>query len=119
MIIKIIAVDVMKKFENPKYNPEYYNVQMEKNDSLNDLREKIELKNISISFDKYYGTSSNELISLEDKIPFIINKNQKVEWECDFDDVTIDDFIRTNKINLDDGMQLEYGYPQAGGVRDN
>lgn len=117
MIIKVVAIDVVESLENKNYQPQKYTINIEKDNSLNDLKEKIGLKDINISFDKYYTMDSKILISLDGIIPFKINKNQKVEWECNFDEVTIEEFIKTNKIDINEGIQLEYAYPQAGGPR--
>lgn len=117
MKIKVIATYVIEEFENKNYIPEEYIIEIESDSSLNDLKRAIGLEGVSVSFDKYYVMNSRELVSLEDTIPFKINKDQKIEWECSFDEVTIEEFIRTNQIDINEGIYIEYGYPQAGGPR--
>lgn len=117
MILKVIATNVIEQFENKNYKPEEYTVDIKENNSINELRRKIGLENINISFDNYYITDSKIDIFLDSIIPFKINKTNNVEWECNFDEITIEEFIKTNKIDINKGIYLEYGYPQAGGPR--
>ena len=72
---------------------------------------------MSVSFDKYYHMDCKQLVSLENIIPFKINANDGVEWECDLGDVTIEEFIKSNNIDIVNGIEIEYGYPMAGGPR--
>lgn len=80
MVIKIFATNVIDELNNKNYKPEEYTIDINGNCSLNDLKKEIGLEGISVSFDKYYVMNSKELVSLENIVPFKINRDQKVEW---------------------------------------
>lgn len=118
MKVKVIATNVIEECGSEDYVPEEHIIEIDEKDTLNDLKKKIGLEEyMSVSFDKYYHMDCKQLVSLENIIPFKINANDGVEWECDLGDVTIEEFIKSNNIDIVNGIEIEYGYPMAGGPR--
>ncbi|MDD2377055.1 MAG: hypothetical protein PHD15_06750 [Clostridia bacterium] len=115
MKLKIIANNQLEQYSNKDYISEVYNIEYNEEDTLKNLKEALNIEYSSISFDKYYGCATAILMPLEDILPFIIRDNKKVEWEVDINTVLIKEFIDTHEIDLNEGIYLEYGYPQAGG----
>lgn len=86
-----------------------YSFEVNEEDKLSVIGDKLG----DITFSKYYNNI--DLNQLMNRIPFILRENGKIEWEISIDNVTIKEFINTHKININDGIYLEYRYVQAGG----
>lgn len=112
MKLKITATNEIERYVNGSYIPEIYSIEYKDEDTLEKIKR---MEYASISFNEYYNDKISILVALEDTLPFIIKNNGKVEWDVNLNTVLIKEFINTHKININDGIYLEYGYIQAGG----
>ena len=77
-------------------------------EKLIDICNRANGTNPVITFNKYYTYGE------DNECPCII-RNGEFEWHVPLEDVTIAEFLHTHDIQLSDGIDIESGYPMAGG----
>ena len=68
-----------------------------------------------ILFNSYYTNSFLLYINGVGIFPYIL-RNGEFEWLVPFTDVTITEFLHTHNIQLNDGINIENGIPETGGL---
>ena len=113
MKVKIIATNVIEEMVDEDYVPEEIEIKYIPEETL-----LLECRNIigapvsGITFEKYYNTGTFRFYN--NKLPYIIRNNGNIEFGVDIDEILLSEFMKTHKIE-DNIIELEYGYPQAGG----
>lgn len=67
----------------------------------------------NITFSSYYRYCSFTTVT-DHTLPYILH-NEKFLWNVPIADVTIQDFLNTHKISIEDTIIYEAGYPSTGG----
>lgn len=67
-----------------------------------------------ITFDSYYLRCKEMMLS-DNCFPFII-RNNVIEWNVEYSEVSVSQFVNTHPNTLKEGIIFEHGIPAAGGV---
>lgn len=110
MQIKLIMINVLFEDEPPIIKT----VDVRPDENIIDVCRKVDNVGMMITFNKCYNRCSEMMFS-DDCFPFI-NVNGVVKWNVPYSEVTISQFVDTHPNVLRDGLEVEYGYPAAGGA---
>lgn len=110
MNIKFIARNVL--FPNNHLITKTMDINLDEN--IIQACQQIGSIGMNITFNSYYLRCKEMMLS-NDCFPFII-KNEVVEWNVDYSEVSVSQFIDTHPNVLIDGLVFEYGIPSASGA---
>jgi len=110
MKIKFIAINVLSQNDQSIIKT----IDVTPDENIIQACQRIGNIGMIITFNSYY-LRCNEMMSSDDCFPFIL-KNDVVEWNVAYSEVSVSQFIYTHPNALIDGIVFEHGFPAAGGA---
>lgn len=109
LLVKFIFRNALHEYMPESKEFEEYNLNIDDNTTIKQIFDSVSLPLADLS--EYYNLSGVFTFN-SCYLPYIINSNNKVEWDISYENSKVIDFLNTHEIEV---VKATYGYPQAGG----